>query len=359
MKHDILSSLLLCLLLTAAAPFAQAGENRLSYGRISLEGNIESVVLDFGPLGQTRIGGDGDAQDAVLSRTFTGATISIPIPLGADRASALVPTVTTTGGGEVRYLGWERAVTPLPSELALRSLPPVERPLPRPSVMGLLLLALGCSGTWLLLRSQKPRLALALATISAASLATFSGSLMSLDVSQRMVVDFAPKPGQPDSWQGIQTNGAAESIEFGPGTQTLEVVPEHSPLELVLPLESILSAGGIGAQNTGWRATAPRASRSWTRGKWGGSTGEWLGRNTTGDLRQSLGDFRSTWLRSPSSEIEARGAMPAEQPATNPPSDQSEPPPSWLVAGLPMGRAAFLGRLDGAKVWVRATWDGL
>ena len=354
MKGYLFSSLLMAILLFAAVPLADAGESRLSYGRLALDGDIESVVLDFGPLGTTTIHGDKPGQDAVLSRSFSGATISIPIPVGPERGSVLVPTVTATGGGEARYLGWERAPGPLPKALAQRSLPPVERPLPSPSVMGLLLLALSYVGTWLLWRSRRPRLALALAATSATCLAALGGALVSLDKSQRQVIDFAAQQDQPDSWQGIQTKGAIESIPFGPACLALEVVPSHSPLGFQVPLAEIMPSAGTQQGAFTWQAQAPRAARLWTRTPWNGSKGPWLSQLDGGQLQQSLGDLPMAWLRTQSSHITPLGPMPAEKPpetTTQPPA-----PPAWLIAALPMGQATFLALLNQPKTYLRATY---
>ena len=349
--------LLIAMLLTAAASMGHAGESRLSYGRIALDGNIESVVLDFGPLGKTSIRSDDQGPDAVRSRSFSNATISIPIPIGPERGSALVPTVTSTGGGQARYLGWERAPEPLPKELAQRSLPPVERPLPRPSLMGLLLLALSCAGTWLLWRSRRPRVALAVALASSACLAALGGSLVTLDRSQLQVIDFAAKQDQPASWQGIQTKGATESISFGSNCLTLEVIPQHSPLELQVPLAEVMPSAGTQQASPTWQAHAPRASRLWTRTPWNGSTGPWLKQLDGGELQQNLGDLPMAWLRTKASQTIPLGPMPAEQPPGT--ATATTPPPAWLIAALPMGQATFLARLNHPKTYLRATWTGL
>jgi len=75
-----------------------------------------------------------------------------------------------------------------------------------------------------------------------------------------------------------------------------------------------------------------------------------------GEATLGLVDFRASWTRAATSgaEIEARGAWPSGEPL--PAIRADDPPPGWLVAGLPPGTEVLLGRVElsgGEQAWLR------
>ena len=336
-------AVLLALWIASCCTPAFAGENRLGFGRIALDGNVRSVRLDFGPLGTTTLQGQAEG------RTFADMTFRIPIPASGKTGALLVPTVTSEGGGEARYLGWDSAPAPLAVALKQRSLPPVLRGLPRPTVLSLLLIVLSAFGAWLARRAERPLTALAIGMAGAAALLGWSHAFLRVDSSVARVVDFAGLgPGASGlAWAGVETTGRYEQINLGGSTLSLEVLPEGSPLSLVLSMDQ------LGPTGEDWQAGGPRASRLWVRRPWSGNEGRWL--ETSGDVTQDLGDFQASWARSSASEVTALGPWSAGE-ACPEPVFEAQGPPSWLLSGLPTGREALIGQLASGGTWVRAAW---
>jgi hypothetical protein len=349
MRCAILALLLVALLCGQV----RGGESRLGFGRIALDGNVTHVHLDFGTLGATTL----TAKDG--GRVFNGTTLRIPIPAAGQAGQLLSPTVECEGGGTVRYLGWDSAPVAVATVLGTRALPPASRELPRPSGLVLWGLAFAGFGVWLGLRSSRPALGLGLGALAALAILIWGARFVNVDGTRERVIDFAARDGVASSWLGVETVGAVERLDIGWSCQALEVQPRGARLELVMDLGDPGALGNLATEDrASIEVRGPRAARIWARRPWNGSESAWLRRTGDGGLVQSLGDLEAAWLRSAASEINALGAWTAEA-APGDAVPGAPGPPSWLVAGLPMGRAALLGQLKGSHSWVRVTWSGL
>jgi hypothetical protein len=332
---------LLCLFIVLfSCTLASADDNRLGFGRIVLDGHVESVEFDFGSYGKTRLLSEEGG------RNFTGTTFRIPLPAAGEAGALLTPTVVCSGGGEARYLGWDSEPAGLSSTLRARSRPPVLRALPRPSVLSLLLVVLTSFAIWSARRAPRAiwfQVAALLGGVSAGAFVVGASFLVKTDRTVASVVDFSGVVGQPASWAGVVTEGNLEMIHFEADTLSLETQPIGAKLLFTAHLEDFMAGT--------WKAEGPRASKMWVRRPWSGIQGDWLHPGT--GTAQNLGDFQAAWLRNSASEIFALGPWRADEAR---PEAGLMTPPSWLLSGLPMGREFFLGLLEASETFVRATW---
>ena len=326
------------LLATALLAAAASGDNRLWRAAVELEGPLDAVVLRLEGSGSTRV-------EAAL---LAGEERRLLVPLAArvnptlgPPASWPEPDVAVEGAGRARFAGWEPDPEPafwagVPRELRSRPRPPLEESEARAGAAALALVA--AAFALLLGWRRRPRLA-ALAGLAGAGAVLLVPLAADPDADRVEVLE-----GRAAEGLWLRVGAARGSLVLPPeAAALLEVQPPGVPLAWELQ--------GTGPEPA--RAGAPGALL-YLLERW-----DPAGRRPRAGANE-LGALAAVWIRRADGSLSARGAWRAGEPLPAEPATgtgPAEPPPGWLLAGLPQGTPVLLARRagPGPPRWVRVS----
>ncbi len=297
---------------------------RIRVARMELAGPFDSLELRCGAA-RTLVHGPLTAGE----RRFVG------VPFvggeGVERLPATDPA-SELARFTARFIGWEdddRAgrLAALPRGLGSRPPPAPERLRPRPRASALV--ALVGAGAVVLLLRRRVRAARLVACGALVLLAT-PPVVSSPENAPIRVLE-----GDGASGRFVWIESGFGSIEVdGRALLALSVRPGTAPADLVAELR-------LGAPER-WTLRSPGRRITAVVDALG------IDRMVRIDAgRNDLADLCSAWLRPEAGEsFGARGAWSRGAPLP-PPRDALDPPPGWLVAGLPPGRAVLVASLGG------------
>lgn len=318
-----MSAVFSALLLLAASP--PTGDDRLHVCEVEIEGPLERFVLSL-----------GDSATTEVERSFlAGERRTLEIPVAARTPAALVPgdpwplpeVTGVEGAGSVRPLRWRAdpgaaAWSSVPVALRLRSRPPVPEPGSGVGPVSFLLLAAGLVGV--LAAGRRGRTAALLAVGVAVPLLLLPGGGAGPD-------DVVVWEADAASPVALNVQGRRHRLGLNPGERLedgfadrLEVRPEAAPIRI-----SWRSSGGH-TPGPGWVAEAPGAEL-FTFWAHAGAGLEAVPHEPERALERWVRTAGGNW------------------------SGAEEPPPGWLVTGLPMGTGILLARFGdrAGRTWLR------
>jgi hypothetical protein len=318
----------------ALAATAAAGEQRIAFARIAIEGPLSEIAIE------------SEGVRTVLAHEWlAGEAEELELPLGAGAApppgeplARVEPRLTTRGAGRARVLAGSeeraQAWSSLPAGLRARGAPPLAGAHVRASLAALCALAaLACA---LLALRRNARAALALAGLGG----LFAAGLPPAGArgAAQCVVDVqhaAPAWIERRSAIGELAVPLERWVRF-------ELEPPAAPCEL--RLERGPSAG-TGRAESGGRAWSVRA-----RAQGEARLDAWhvhaLAAGAGPQLLE-LARWEELWLRSADGNWRAATEL-LQSSARTPAGPRAASPPGWLATGLPQGRSALLGRAGSA-----------
>lgn len=298
--------------------------NRLHWVELELEGPLDSLVLDAGAAGETRVAAELLAGES--------RRVRLPVPLdppavegGRELALATIHLSTTPSTARARILGLaagdEDELASLPRTLLRRTRPPVgPARLVASKAEILIVLFAGLAGLARRWRwSARLGVALVLGVIAAASaLARASGP-----TSVRVI------EGDLGAGAWLEVRGAHAELELA-GLERLEVDPPGSRLSI--EIDGLDHPGVVRAKG---------ASLYGIRRESGPGPGLEQGSNPF--VRALL-----VWSREAGGPWRFLGLLP---PLGPPPASPPDPrvAPGWLVGALTSSRSAWVGRLESAE----------
>ena len=323
----------------ATTPLALAGENRLWRAELVLEGPLERVRVDCGAAGATLVEGP------LLAGERRSVSVSVPVraPLGADGLAALPAprlSVEPPGSGAARFVGFAELqpagrLRAVPAGVRARPRPPLTDGAPRPRPHALLLVG----GAWVVALGARRRRRGGLATLAVGALA--GAVVVGTGARTPEALPRVLEEWDLASPRGLEVEGALGALAlFEDGNALardgLEVAPEGAPLVI----EHALAGGGE-------RVRAPGVALFGLRRL------DAPPRLALAAARNDARALAAAWVRSADGGLEAVGPWPLG--VALPPARPADPPPGWLRAGLPAGRAVVLARVAGApERWLRA-----
>ena len=309
------------------APRQQGDRNRLWLVEVELRGPCESVRLDCGPDGETRLAGPFSGAEERRLR------LAVPVraPLGAAGLAALplprAELVPADAAGTVRVVGWS---VEQPAERLARvagagfegARPPVSSSPPRAHAPELLLVL--ASGALLARLRRRPLACASLALALALAVFALARSRTGASPTVRVV---AWEAGDSSA---VEVRARAGELELP--CDALEATPDGTPL--VLELARAGTEGVARAPAGRLFAFASAAVPALTAAR------------NDGDA------LAEVWTRGAGGEWRAHGPWPAGTPLGAATVEAGADPPGWLASGLPPGLPALLGRTAGG-VWLR------
>lgn len=302
-------------------------------GRVALTGPLDAVTLEAGA-----------APTLLRAGLGPGERRALLVPLAAAAAGG-TPSLQAFGGGEARWLGWERppdateSLSPGLARLARRARPPVARRPPRPGAAHPAWLL--ASLLAILAARRRPLLATAVAAVAVAG-------LWALPLAGRAAAVTLVLEGDGARWLATVEGPGLLPLPVGSPPRVERPGGDRSPfvVELTPGGEvrwSIEAAPGVRALLL--PAFTPRLT----------------------DEENGLGTLAPLWRRERDGRVVPRAPWAAG--SAPPPETAGPAPPAWLVAYLPQGRGGWIGGLPSppvglfpledlpkGRVWVR--WLG-
>lgn len=327
-------ALALCAAFGASA--AAAGESRIAFARIAVEGPLSELVIE-----------SEGVRTALAHEWLAGEAEELELPLGAGAAPPpgeapvrVQPRIASRGAGSARFLGWsgerESAWAALPAGMRARAAPPLSGARARASLAALCALAALACALLALRRSARATHALALGGALLAAALPIAGERA---LAQRVLELQQAAP------VSLERRAALGELEF--------------PLETCvrIELEPAAAACELQLERTAQAADSLRSERAWSVRARAASEVRldvWHVRalSAATDARTlDLASWEGLWLRGTDGSWRAAPELAAGQPASGGPElDAPRSPPGWLAAGLPQGRTVLLGRAAQAAV---------